>query len=325
MNASAQRREPAAAARSGSKRTSPSGVLVIDKPAGITSHVVVHRIRRRLKLKKVGHCGTLDPFATGVLVICVNQATRIAEYLLAQDKVYRFILHLGVRTDTQDPTGEVIATHDGPPVNGDQLERVLARFRGRIDQQIPRYAAVKIDGKRLYQYARQGIEVERPSRAVTIHRLELIDYQWPHAQLEAHSSKGTYIRQLADDIGEALGCGAHVASLQRVASGRFHVDDAYALDALLELCSDDRWTARLISLNRALEHLAGVVLEDPHLLRRLQNGQLDLDWEVQQRKRYPDSQDPVRLLTPDQKLLALWWPRPQAGQRRLRVFQPPQE
>lgn len=299
-----------------------SGLLVVDKPAGLTSHDVVAFLRRWFHLDKVGHCGTLDPFATGVLVICVNQATRIAEHLLIQDKHYRCTVRFGVRTDTQDSTGQVTAVYDGSAPTEAELLRGLDPFRGTFAQQVPRFAAVKIDGKRLYAYARQGQAVELPRREVTVHRLELLEYNWPDAVLEVASSKGFYIRQLADDLGLALGCGAHVSALRRLASGPYTLQQAASLEQFRAMRDQSRWHQRLIPLASALGHLPQVVIEQATVMRRLHNGQLPSGWQMEQRGRYLNTRGPVRLVAGDGQLLGLWWPNPETGPRRLRIFKP---
>jgi tRNA pseudouridine55 synthase len=314
-------RAPAASA-SARPRPAADGILLVDKPVNLTSHGVVARLRRWLKLDKVGHCGTLDPFATGVLVICVNQATRISEHLLVQDKHYRFTVRFGVRTDTQDCTGQVTETYDGPPLPESELDRLLPGFSGTFEQRVPRFAAVKINGKPLYAYARQGRSVDLPTRVVTIHQLKLLDYSWPEAVLEVISSKGTYIRQLADDLGQALGCGAHVSALTRLASGSYTLEQATALEEFRSMRADSSWQERLIPLHAALTHLPQAVIEEEPVMRGLRNGQLPGDWEARQRKRIPLIRGPVRLVAGDGQLLGLWWPNPDKGQRRLRIFKP---
>jgi tRNA pseudouridine55 synthase len=299
-----------------------SGILVIDKPEGITSFDVIKRVRKLLDIKKVGHCGTLDPFATGVLIVCLDQATRIVDYLLEQDKVYRFTIRFGVETDTLDKTGQVERTYDGPEVSEEDLRNVLHHFTGSCAQQVPRFAAVKIQGRRLYSLTRSGIEVELPKRDIQIHTLDLMAYSWPEATLEARCSKGTYIRQLASDIGNLLGCGAHVAELRRLASGSFKVEDALTLEELTDAVRDGRWQESLISINSALSHLPAIPLPDEKTERQLNNGYLDPQWEAELRERFPEGRTPVRIVARDgNRLVALWWSRLDAEQqRRLRVF-----
>jgi tRNA pseudouridine55 synthase len=302
-------------------RLTVSGVLLIDKPPGMTSFAAVAQVRKRLHLAKVGHCGTLDPFATGLLILCLNQATRMADQLLVQDKTYRCTLHLGVETDTLDHTGKVLSRHPGTPSAEEDVHRVLTNFRGSHLQQVPKYAAVKVQGRRLYAWTRDGVEVESPQREVHIHRLDLLSYQWPEAHLEVHCSKGTYIRQLASDIGKALGCGAHLSQLRRLASGRFGIHEAIHLADLEAFKDNSLWRAKLISLNSALNHLPAITVTDPHVLAALQDGHLDPVWEVQHHRDFhADRLGAVRLVGEHDQLLALWWPQALEGKRRLRVF-----
>jgi len=246
------------------------GILVVNKPQGWTSHDVVGRIRRLTHQKRVGHAGTLDPMATGVLLVCLGRATRVAEYLMGSDKTYRAVMRLGVETDTYDADGQVIATQ---PVNVDEseLRAVLARFVGEIDQVPPMYSALKRDGKPLYKLARQGIEVERAPRRVTIHGIALREWKSPDATLFVYCSSGTYIRSLAHDIGAALRgvCGAHLIALTRLASGSFSIDDAVTLKDL-EGLQDLR--GLLHPLDAALQDLPVLTL-DAGQARRVLMGQ----------------------------------------------------
>jgi tRNA pseudouridine55 synthase len=321
MRLEQQHQQPGSASRQPLRKLEVSGVLLVDKPTGLTSFAVVAQVRRQLHLAKVGHCGTLDPFATGLLILCLNQATRIVDQLLVQDKAYRCTLHLGVVTDTLDHTGKVLTGYAGAPPGEEQLHRVLAGWRGAHRQRVPKYAAVKVHGQRLYALARQGVEVETPHRDVHIHRLELVSYQWPEAVLEVSCSKGTYIRQLAADIGEALGCGGHLTQLRRLASGAFHVDQAICIadgDAWKE---QSAWRERLISPHDVLNHLPAVTITDRDVLAALQNGHLDAAWESEYRRVLPCGEtEVVRLVTDHHQLLALWWPGAAPGTRRLRMF-----
>ncbi|MCE5244179.1 MAG: tRNA pseudouridine(55) synthase TruB [Syntrophobacteraceae bacterium] len=299
-----------------------SGVLVIDKPEGVTSTSVVTRVKKCLRMKKVGHCGTLDPFATGVLLICLNQATRLADQLLDQHKIYRFSLRFGMETDTLDGTGRMVNRYEGAAMTEADLRQSLDRFQGSYVQQVPRFAAVKIQGQRLYTLSRKGIEVTPPSREVHIRDLSLLSYTWPEAVLEAHCSKGTYIRQLGADIGRDLGCGAYVSALRRMASGSFRVEDAVPLADLHELEAAGNWLERLIPLTEAVPHLPAVRVEDEEMIARLRNGQMGVSWESEHRMRFPGYEGPVRIvIARDNSLAALWWPQDAHG-RRLRVFQP---
>lgn len=210
------------------------GVLLLDKPEGLSSNHALQRAKRALNARKAGHTGTLDPFATGLLVCCLGRATKISGSLLDADKVYWARVRFGQETDAGDLTGVVVmeAPTDFTGVTTEQLEQVLPAFRGEIQQIPPMHSALKRDGKPLYEYARQGIELERPPRTVTIHALTLLSCEGMFADIEVHCSKGTYIRTLAQDIGRALGCGAHLHALRRLKVGPFHLDDSVALDTL---------------------------------------------------------------------------------------------
>ena len=216
-------------------RGAVEGIAVVDKPAGMTSHDVVDEVRRRFKTKKVGHAGTLDPDATGVLIIGIGRATRLLTFTQEGPKRYRARVKFGVTTSTQDASGEVISERV-PDFSEEDLRGVIDRFTGVIDQVPPMVSAVKVGGERLYKKARRGEEVDRSARTVTIYSLELInvDLEDRFADLDVECSGGTYIRTLAHDIGEALGCGAHLAALRRTAAGGFTEADLVALDALGE-------------------------------------------------------------------------------------------
>lgn len=197
------------------------GVLLLDKPQGLSSNQALMRVRHLYQADKAGHTGSLDPLATGLLPVCLGEASKFTQYLLDADKVYRTRIRLGQRTATGDAEGEVLEEKPVPALDAAAIEAVLARFRGDIRQVPSMYSALKKDGRPLYELARKGIEVERPARPVTIHRLELLAVDGNDWELEAHVSKGTYIRSLAEDIGEALGCGAHVVVLRRLELGPF--------------------------------------------------------------------------------------------------------
>ncbi|HZA20377.1 MAG TPA: tRNA pseudouridine(55) synthase TruB [Actinomycetota bacterium] len=211
--------------------TAVDGVLVIDKPPGITSHDVVDEVRRRLATKKVGHGGTLDPEATGILMVGVGRATRFLEYSQRAPKRYTAVGVFGITTSTQDASGEIIEVRPAEITRAD-VERVAGGFVGEIDQVPPMVSAVKIGGERLYKKARRGEEVERAARRVTIHELTVTDFDpdGPRATFDVLCSSGTYVRTLVNDLGEALGCGAHLESLRRVAAGGFSIDEAIALE-----------------------------------------------------------------------------------------------
>ena len=209
-----------------------SGILIVDKPAGWTSQDVVSKLRGVLHEKRVGHGGTLDPMATGVLPVFVGRATRAVEFFEHADKTYEATLRLGVTTDTQDTTGTVLQTQ---PINVDEaaLRAVLPRFTGVQQQLPPMYSAVKIGGKKLYELARAGKEIERKPREITVFSIELLDFSNDSARLRVHCSKGTYIRTLCHDIGAALGCGGCMAALRRVQAGAYSIEEAVTLDDIV--------------------------------------------------------------------------------------------
>lgn len=212
------------------------GILVIDKPRDWTSHDVVAKLRGHFRLDKLGHAGTLDPVATGVLVLLAGNATKCAEYLIADEKEYRFVILFGVTTDTQDITGTVLSRDEHPPeVSREALEEVLNEFRGDVMQTPPMFSAVKVDGTRLYKLGRKGREVAREPRPITIRELVVEDVSWPRATLRAVCSKGTYVRTLCHDIGQRLGVGGCMESLVRLRSGAYTLEQAHALPQMLTL------------------------------------------------------------------------------------------
>lgn len=211
------------------------GVIVIDKPAGMTSHDVVDEVRRRLKIKKVGHAGTLDPDATGLLVLGVGRATRLLKWIQSQPKRYVAAARFGISTTTQDASGDVIDRRDAAELTEDDVRSAMASFTGVIEQIPPMVSAVKVGGERLYKKARRGEEVEREPRRVTVSIFELLSFtpgDPPEATLEVECSGGTYVRTLIHDLGEAVGCGAHMTQLRRTETGGFSSADAVALDAV---------------------------------------------------------------------------------------------
>jgi tRNA pseudouridine55 synthase len=227
------------------------GALLVDKPLGLTSNAALQQARKLLGAAKAGHAGTLDPLASGLLIAVFGEATKFAGPLLDADKEYVAALKLGERTSTGDAEGEILQKR---PVNLESLDPVLARFRGEIEQVPPMHSALKHKGTPLYRLARRGQEVERAPRKVRIAELERLELSGEKLALRVVCSKGTYIRVLAQDIGEALGCGAHLSALRRTRSGRFRVEDAVTLEALQEMTPDER-RRRLLSLGELLEGL----------------------------------------------------------------------
>ncbi|HET90911.1 MAG TPA: tRNA pseudouridine(55) synthase TruB [Chloroflexi bacterium] len=253
----------------------PEGILNLDKPRGLTSHDVVSRVRALTGLRRVGHAGTLDPLATGVLLVCVGRATRVAEYLMGRPKVYRAHVRLGVTTDTYDSAGQIVA--QAPvEVGREQVEVALAQFRGWITQTPPIYSALKHQGVSLHRLARRGDDVEeivqRKARQVEISRLELTAWEPPHGVLEVACSSGTYVRALAHDLGQALGCGAHLTGLTRLASGSFLLTDAVPLERLAQAVDEARWPDLLHPIDAALSHFPALHV-DAEAARQLCSGQ----------------------------------------------------
>lgn len=211
------------------------GALLVDKPAGPTSHDVVAAIRRQFKIGKVGHCGTLDPNATGLLVLVLGRGTKLSEKLMADDKVYEGEIKFGVSTNSYDADGEVTATLPVPLLTLDELNQLAATFVGDQRQTPPMVSAVKKDGVPLYKLARKGMEVPREPRLIHIYHFRFLSYTEPLGRLQLACTKGTYVRSIAHELGQKVGCGAHLASLRRISSGRFNVADALPLDAVLKL------------------------------------------------------------------------------------------
>jgi len=251
------------------------GVLLLDKPVGWSSNDALIKVKRILNAKKAGHTGTLDPFATGLLPLCFGEATKFSQDLLEADKTYETLVHLGVTTDTGDTEGAVLETRD-VNVTLEQIAAALAQFRGPILQTPPMYSALKRDGKPLYEYARAGITLEREARPVTIHKLELLSYEAPFLKLSVMCSKGTYIRVLGEDIGAALGCGAHLNALRRTQVGELTLDGVVTLD---DLTAHAAPLATLAPVDALLSSFPAVALTDELAKRFLQGQRLALGKE----------------------------------------------
>lgn len=257
------------------------GILIIDKPAGITSHDVVARCRRILRTKRVGHTGTLDPFATGVVVVLIGKATRLAQFLDKDAKEYEAVARLGFETDTGDYTGGM--RDEGRRINESEIADVLNRtdwngvfadFRGEIQQTPPMYSAKKSEGKKLYELARKGIEIERKPVSVTIYELQFLDkIRIPHSaiRISVRCSAGTYIRTLAEDIGKKIGTGAHLTELRRTRAGKFSLAQAVTLEKLEEIAQENRVGEILVSMNEAVAQLPPVFLTEEEK-KKIKNG-----------------------------------------------------
>lgn len=289
-----------------------SGILNVDKPAGMTSHDVVDRVRQMTGQRRVGHAGTLDPSATGVLVVCLGQATRVAEYLMA-DKVYLAQMCLGVSTDTHDAEGEVTATAE-VDVREEEVREALASFVGPIQQVPPMYSALKREGTPLYKLARQGITVEREPRPVEIHDIELLAWTPPLLIIRVECSPGTYIRALARDLGQKLGCGAHLHSLTRLASGHFTLEKAVSLEALAQ----GNWREFIHPIDEALLDFEPVVV-DAQAEQRIRHGQqveapplpppiAGGEWRHELRRAYSQKGELIAILRHDPQT-GLWQPQ----------------
>ncbi len=237
------------------------GILNIHKPAGLTSFAVVSRIRRLTGERRAGHAGTLDPEATGVLVVCLGQATRIVEFLSKAGKTYRAEIELGIATDSYDATGSVVRRGDTSGITAERVAATLDRYRGVTEQIPPMYSALKHKGRRLYQLAREGKEVARAARRVEVSRLDLVQWHPPVITIEVECGAGTYIRSLAHDIGETLGCGAHLRRLARLRSEPFCIEDAVCLDVLEEACRDGCLQNLLHSMDEVLLGWRAVILD----------------------------------------------------------------
>ena len=254
------------------------GILSIDKPLHMTSHDVVQTVRRLTEIRRVGHAGTLDPLATGVLVVALGRATRLLEYVAGQPKTYEALVRLGQVSNTYDGEGQIVEERS-VTVGGADIDAALDRFRGTIEQVPPMYSAIRQGGKRLYELARKGVEVERQAREVTIYDLTLLQWEPPDASLRVVCSTGTYIRSLAHDLGQVLNCGAYLAGLRRTAVGSFTVADATPLDTLTEA----NWQAYVQTADAAVQHLPRLEVSQ-EAAERLTNGQ----W-LPQRREEPDA------------------------------------
>ncbi len=248
-----------------------SGVLVVDKPVGMTSHDVVEAIRRGTGIRRAGHTGTLDPRASGVLVILIGPAVRLSEYVSASDKRYQAIIRLGSTTDTFDADGKFIQQSQPVNVTEEQFEKILKQFEGEIEQVPPPYSAVKVGGRRAYDMARQGEEVELAPRKIQVHHLEVLEWAPPEVVVDVHCSSGTYVRSLANDIGTQLGTGAYLVGLRRTKSGRFSLRDAVPLRKLQEAFQAGNWYQYLIPAAEALTDWPAVEL-NPDEVEEVRHG-----------------------------------------------------
>jgi tRNA pseudouridine55 synthase len=251
------------------------GVVLLDKPAGMSSQGAVTAVKRALNADKAGHTGTLDPMATGLLPICLGEATKYSQDLLEADKTYVARVKFGARTDTGDAEGQVIETFALPEFASETeikqaLDALLPQFTGPISQVPPMYSALKRDGKPLYEYARAGLELERTPRDITIHRIRWTDIQWPEATLEVSCSKGTYIRVLAEDLGTALACGAHLIGLRRIEVGHLSLEQSFTIESIQQGLKDS--ASYILPVDALLQTLPHLTVDEQQA-KRLEMGQ----------------------------------------------------
>ncbi len=244
---------------------------MVNKPSGLSSHDVIRELRRILSIRRMGHAGTLDPQATGILLACVGKGTKVTQFLTGYDKEYEAVIRLGITTDTYDGEGEISETKKDFKVSLEELRKVVESFKGIIWQIPPMYSAIKYKGKKLYQYARAKKEVERKKREVEITNIKIMDVKMPDVRITVSCSKGTYIRSLAHDIGQKLGCGAYLISLRRTRVGPFELKDALSLQDISCIQDEGRLTQILIPIEKTLAHFPSVVVKEG-FTERIQNG-----------------------------------------------------
>ncbi len=304
------------------------GVLVLDKPKGLSSTEAVEKIKRLLKVRKAGHGGTLDPFATGVLPICLGKATKIAQFILEGDKLYEGTFELGVVTDTYDLTGEVVERHPVPPLKPEEIERVMQELVGVIEQVPPPYSAAKYQGQPLYRWTRKGIKVQKEPKRVEVLEFRLRALELPQVHFEVYCSKGTYVRSLVHTVGERLGCGATLTALRRLRKGPFTIEEALSLEEVEKRLKEGHLAEKILSPEKALEFIPAVVISDP-MAHKIRHGvplalnvlgQLIRLQKVPRRPRVPW----LRLVTENGELVAVtYYPERLSGDgwaEMLRVF-----
>ncbi|WP_456434021.1 tRNA pseudouridine(55) synthase TruB [Thermosulfuriphilus sp.] len=305
-----------------------NGVLVVDKPEGMTSFKVVDLLKRKLKLRRAGHGGTLDPLATGVLPVCLGKATKLAQFILEGDKVYEGVMELGIETDTYDALGEVVARRQVPSLELGDLERVAANFVGLIEQSPPPYSAAKHKGRPLYEYARKGAPVIKPPKKVEVLEFKILSYEAPFVYFRVACGKGTYIRSLVHDLGQVLGCGACLKGLRRTKKGPFDISQAMGLKEILDKASVGELEEHLVPIPRALSFIPSVVIGE-ELARRIRHGfrpRVGMIWNllrVQKVVRVPRIPW-LRLMVNDDLVAVVMYPEPgDSGEIDLvRVFNP---
>ncbi len=281
-----------------------SGIFNIIKPRGITSFAVVRKVRRLTGIRKVGHAGTLDPIADGVLPICIGSATRVVEQIVSAPKAYRATVRLGESTDTYDSEGEVVAVGDASGVTRDQVETALQGFVGDVQQTPPMFSALKHKGQPLYRYARAGKTVEREARTISIYSLKLLDFKTPLVDLACEVGRGAYVRTVAHDLGELLGCHGHLQSLTRTRSGPFSLEEATTLGELEAAAENGNWEALLHPADLVLESWHAALLSEEHT-RDAQSGQLLVLEPVRAEFNQLDIETPCRAYSHEGEFLAI--------------------
>jgi tRNA pseudouridine55 synthase len=309
------------------------GLLIVDKPEGLTSLEVVREVKRRLGVRKAGHLGTLDPFATGVLPIAINEGTKLVPFIGEESKEYEAVLKMGEETTTDDLTGKVISRKPWEQVSSEMIHTAFRSFLGKIRQIPPMYSAVKMNGKPLYRLARKGIEVERKEREVEILNIHIEEVQPPKVRFSVSCSKGTYIRSLAKDIGRKIGCGAHLTQLRRVRSGPFTLEKAISWERLKNFSKTENLSPWLVSLREALSCLPEVI-GDERLVKKIRLGK---EMVVRDLSPQPlpvfEKGEWLKITSPEEGLVAILrsevrgadipWASPEmVAFRPLRVFQP---
>jgi len=281
-----------------------SGILNVNKPKGMVSFAVVSLVRRLTGVRRVGHAGTLDPIADGVLPVCLGSATRIVEYLVSAPKAYSAVVRLGASTDTYDSEGAVTATGDPSGVTREQVASALRAFEGEIQQLPPMYSALKYEGQPLYRYARAGKTAPRKERTVSVYRLELLSFDSPLVRLEMEVGKGAYVRTIAHDLGEQLGCHAHLEGLTRLRSGPFVVEDAVSLEELEKATKSGIWEEFLYASDRVLEGWDAAILAEEHAREVCQGRLIELAYDRAQAPR-PPLEAPCRAYSDEGEFLAI--------------------
>ncbi|QTA93392.1 tRNA pseudouridine(55) synthase TruB [Desulfonema magnum] len=284
-----------------------NGIFVIDKPVNVTSAQVVARVKKLLGVRKAGHTGTLDPFATGVMLCCVNQATKLARFFLHGDKTYEAVLHLGIETDTQDLTGTIISRHDEINISEETITSVFRQFEGKTEQVPPVYSALKHKGVPLYKLARKGKPVQKPARQVFISSINILDISLPEIRFDVSCSGGTYIRTLASDIGASLGCGGHLKELRRTKSTGFTINEAVSLSELAQLISPEgefsRVSDRMVPMSDALRDMPAYVADNV-LTKKIMYGNVITKKDVMLAET-DNTQNFVKIVDTDNNLLAI--------------------